>query len=498
MSDSARRPNLLFLMTDQQQSGTLAPGSMCQMPNLEALAARGVRFENCYAPSPICAPARASLFTGLLPHNHGMVDNPHTVEAYRANLKDNLPFWTLDLQKAGYHCGYFGKWHIDRSLRLENFGFAEYETEEDSYRAYRAYRRQLNLPEKAPAPQQTTLVEQKGYKPFIISGLSPEAPEAALEHYLYSRGIQFIEQQAQRNTDQPWALVLSALAPHDPYITARQYFERYDPRAVQQPASFQDDLADRPMIYRRLQQVWKDLSWADFARISASYYGFCSMMDDQVGRALAALDRTSQAENTLVVFISDHGDYLGAHRLLLKGVPAFEQAYRVPLIISGPGLPSGKTVSQRVSQLDLAASILPLLGLSPENCVRSELPTLGRSLLPLLGDTPQDLAQQSAWSSQHFAECHGQRFFYTQRVLWWQEYKYVFNGFDQDEFYDLQSDPHELHNLAQETNLRPLIEEMAARMWKVMHTSQDTNMIEAEYGMFRFAPVGPRLTNLNK
>jgi len=252
------------------------------------------------------------------------------------------------------------------------------------------------------------------------------------------------------------------------------------------------------MIYRRLQQVWKDLTWEDFARISASYYGFCSMMDDQVGRVLAALDSTGQAENTLVVYISDHGDYLGAHRLLLKGVPAFEQAYRVPLIMAGPGLPAGKTVSQRVSQLDLAASMLPLLGLSRENSEKSALPAIGRSLIPLFGESPEQIAQQNAWSSQHFAECHGQRFFYTQRVLWWQDYKYVFNGFDQDEFYDLKSDPHELHNLAQEAHLRPIIEEMAARMWNVMHATQDTNMIEAEYGMFRFAPVGPSIINQNK
>ena len=105
---------------------------------------------------------------------------------------------------------------------------------------------------------------------------------------------------------------------------------------------------------------------------------------------------------------------------------------------------------------------------------------------------PADLAAQNAWSSQHFAECHGQRFFYTQRVLWWQDYKYVFNGFDQDEFYDLHNDPHELHNLALAPEMRPLMEEMVARMWTVMHATGDFNMTEAEYGMFRFAPVGPR------
>jgi arylsulfatase A-like enzyme len=486
MTKSPSEPNLLFLITDQQRADTLAPGSPCQTPHLDSLARRGVRFENCYAPNPICSPVRASLFTGLLPHNHGMVDNPHTVEAYRANLKAGLPFWTRDLQQAGYYCGYYGKWHVERSLRLEDFGFNEYETEDGDYRGYRAHRRQMGLPEKVAAPQQVVKVEQKGYRPFVLSGAIPEPPEATLEQYIFSRGVQFIEEQAARPTQRPWALVLSTLGPHDPYLVPGEYLERYDPRQIPLPASFGDDLAGRPAIYRRIQQVWASLEWEEYARAIASYYAFCSLIDDQVGRIMAALQASGQSENTLVVYISDHGDYMGDHRLMLKGVPAFEGAYRVPLILAGPGIPQGETVTQRVNHLDLAASTMPLLGFQAGAV--SGHPSIGRSLLPLLNG---DQAARQDWSSLHFAECHGQRFFYTQRVVWWEQYKYVFNGFDLDELYDLAGDPYELHNLAQEAGMRPVLEEMAARMWQVIQTTGDANMIDAEYGMFRFAPVGP-------
>jgi arylsulfatase A-like enzyme len=483
------------LITDQQRADTLSPSSLCQTPHLDRLAQRGARFKNCYAPNPICAPSRASLFTGLLPHNHGMVDNPHTVEPYRANLKDGLPFWTQALQKAGYHNAYFGKWHVERSERLEDFGFAEYDTDRGRYQGFREYRRDLGLPEKPAAPLDTVSVEQKGYSPFVLSGIVPEPSEAALEHYIYSRGIQFIESQAARKGGSPWGLVLSTLAPHDPYLVPRSHYERYDPSQIPVPPSFDDDLSGRPAIYRRIQSVWQGLGWEEIARATAAYYAFCSLVDDQVGRLMLALEKTGQLENTLIVYVSDHGDYMGEHRLMLKGIPPFESAYRVPLLLAGPGIPQGCTISERVNLLDLGVSMLPLLGL-PQPQSLPELPSIGRSILPLLEHSLARLTGSSPatldWSSLHFAECHGQRFHYTQRILWWQDYKYVFNGFDQDELYNLAQDPHELHNLAPDSSQRPILEEMAARMWQVMHQTHDKNMTEAEYGMFRFAPLGPR------
>lgn len=117
-----------------------------------------------------------------------------------------------------------------------------------------------------------------------------------------------------------------------------------------------------------------------------------------------------------------------------------------------------------------------------------EFPGHGRSLLPLLQ------AEPGPWSSEAFAECHGQRFYYTQRVLWRDNLKYVFNGFDNDELYDLASDPHELHNLAADPAWWPALEAMSSRMWQIIRQTDDFNMYKAQYGMFRFVPVGPEET----
>ncbi len=463
------RPNLLFLITDQQQAATIDPATLCQTPHLAQLAAAGTRFSRCYAPNPICSPSRASLMTGLLPHSHGMVDVTHAVEPYRAELKPGLSFWSGTLQAAGYHTAYFGKWHIDRTNRLENFGFETYSVE--------PYHQLQGLVERGGPMRLRVTVQQKGYKDFLLCGVTDDPAEAVPEYGLYNDGINFLRQAAQI-PPRPWALFISSEAPHDPYVVPKTYYERYNPVDIPRPASFDDALADRPTIYRRIQQVWRQLDWPAFAQAIACYYAYCSLMDDQIGRLLAVLEETGQAENTLIVFTSDHGDYVGAHRLFLKGIPAFEEAYRIPLIFKGPGIPAGRVVDQIVSSLDLGPSIVKLTTGDDFSCH-------GRSLLPLLQ------AETGPWDSAAFAECHGQRFYYTQRVVWRDNYKYVFNGFDEDELYDLAADPHELRNLARDPAFQPVLEDMAEGMWQIIRQTDDFNMYKAQYGMFRYAPVGP-------
>jgi choline-sulfatase len=462
-------PNLLFLITDQQRADTIESQTACQTPNLDSLAAAGTRFSRCYTPSPICSPARATLMTGLLPHSHGMVDNGHTVPSYRASLQPGLAFWPLALQEAGYRTGYFGKWHVERSNRLQNFGFDTYEVEQ--------YQQRLGLVTDDRPMEPRLLVQQKGYGDFLLYGVCDAAVDTTPEYHLYSDGIRFLHQAAEE-PERPWLLMLSTEAPHDPYIALRDYYDRYDPADIQLPTSFDDDLADRPAIYRRIQRVWQELERQHFAQATACYYASCTMIDDQIGRILAALDELGMTDNTLIVFASDHGDYLGAHHLFLKGIPAFEEVYRVPLIIKGPGVPAGGLVNEVVSLLDLAPTLVQLT-------TGGEFPCQGRSMLPLLAGGEGD------WQSEAYAECHGVRFYYTQRILWRDNHKYVFNGFDEDEFYDLGADPHELHNLSTEAQYLPLIESMAARMWEIIRQTDDFNMAEAQYAMFRFAPVGP-------
>lgn len=464
------KPNLLFLMTDQQRADTIELHTACQTPNLDKLAAGGTQFQRCYTVNPICSPARASLMSGVLPHSHGMVDVAHAVPSYRAKFDTTLPLWPQMLRRAGYDTAFFGKWHVERSNRLEDFGFDTYEVGQ--------YQQKLGLVQVEIVLAHRRLVSQKGYDDFLLYGVSDQPVESLPEYRMFSDGIAFLEKAAAAGT-RPWALFLSTEAPHDPYIAPRHFYDRYDLDQIEPPANFEDDLADRPVIYRRIQSVWNDLQWEDFAQATACYYANCTMVDEQIGRILGALETLGFASNTLILFTSDHGDYMGEHHLMLKGIPAFEGAYRIPLLLSGPGVPADRKVDEVVSLLDLAPTIVQL-------SLDEAFPCEGRSLIPLIQGSDNN------WLSEAFAECHGQRFNYTQRVLWRDDYKYVFNGFDNDELYDLANDPHELKNIASDSIQRPTLEKLASRMWEIMHETGDKTMVEAQYGMFRFAPVGPK------
>jgi len=474
-----RRPNLLFLIADQQRADTIAQGGPCLTPHLQALAREGASFARCYAPNPICSPTRASLFTGLLPHAHGMTDVTHAVPATQADLAPGVEVWTSRLKAAGYRVGYFGKWHVERDDDPGRFGVDEYEVD---LRLKGVVSHEGHLDPRVE-------VEQPGYKPFLLAGVSDEPASATREAYLVDRALDFLS----RAGDGPWALFVSTEAPHDPYLVPWELYERYDAAAIDLPASWGDPMDDRPGVYRRIAKTWRGLSDDEARQVIACYYAACSGVDDQFGRLLAGLDDAGVRDDTYVVFTSDHGDYLGAHGLFLKGVAPFEEVYRVPLVVRGPDVAPGLVVDEPASLVDLGRTLVSLL-------LGEDSGGHGRVLSARLrsegsgGEAAAAAPQQGAGpvpDGLAYAEFHGQRLRYTQRIVWRGRYKYVFNGFDEDELYDLEQDPHELVNLAHRPEAQPVLRELAAEMWRVARDTGDDTLFQAEYGMFRFAPVGP-------
>jgi arylsulfatase A-like enzyme len=513
------QPNVVVVLTDQQQAQTVEPDSQCSMSNVSRLAAEGTRFSRAYTANPVCSPSRASLFTGHLPHNHGMVDVAHNVEPYRANFRDELETWPDRLADTGYTLGYFGKWHVERSNELERFGFDTYDVlRGDEFKeGYQQYRQSLGLDpdidlrnlygwdgvDDSPLSM-ATFAEHDGYKDLLVYGTHTEPAAGMKDYYVFEQGIDFITDHADSD---PWCLTISADGPHDPYLVPESYYEQYDADAFERPPNFDDNLEDKPAAYRNHQRVWDEFGWKEFAEARACYYAYCSFIDDQIGRVLDALERTDQLNETVIVFASDHGDQMGGHRLFLKGGFSFEESYRIPMIVRHPDGIGGQVRDELVQLHDLSATITDVAGTGafPEQTtvpienpiasasgepvdteVETDTSFHPTSLLPFIhGERPVDHRQEA------FAEFHGVRFFTTQRIVWDDRYKYVFNANDRDELYDLQRDPHEQTNLVSSPDYQEIKRDLAERMWEIIDETGDYTIFNTDYGMFRFAPIGP-------
>ena len=473
MTSAGRPPNILVFMTDQQQAAVTERGHPCRMPNVNRFAEEGVRFVRAHTPTALCAPARASLMTGLYAHRHVMLNNPHVPQSIRRDLVEPFPMWSDRLKDAGYRMHYCGKWGVTEGVNgPDNHGW-EIPDRETAHKLWTPW------PGRDAALKGAHELRRPGYKPYLLYGEVTDGPEAFPE-------LRWTRYAAARLKElaagpEPWCLFLALHGPHDPYLAPSAHLRLYDPATVPQPVNFDDSLADKPAVYRRQRhELWGSMEWEDYAGATAAYWAYNSFIDDLFGELLAALDATGQARDTLVLYLSDHGEMMGAHGLFFKGVTAFEECYRIPLIARWPaGIEAGKICGEFASLLDVGPTLLEAAG-------APSLPEAhGRSFLPLLrGVLPAD------WPQEFFGQFFGSELLYTQRILVTKTHKYVFNGFDFDELYDLVADPGETRNLYFSPEHEPLLHEMVARMWRRAFLAGDLVTCHG-YPTTDLVPLGP-------
>ncbi len=377
------QPNILFICTDQQRYDALGcyGNPSIQTPTIDALAQDGVLFEQTYVQNPVCAPSRASLMTGQYPGNHGLWANG-------VALPDHHPLFSKVLADGGYDCGMIGKMHLSacfegRTERRLDDGFRYYAWAHDP--AHRSPENNYHLWLAGEFPELHDQAAEKGGRARHEPGGFDTMPtEAHYSRWASTRAIEFLEQN--RNEDAPFFLRVNFFDPHHPFVVPPEYVARYDPDSLPDPVGFEEELATKPPI----QQRASDESYAGHARgfasytsreikeIIAAYYAMVTLVDDEVKRILDRLDALGLADDTIVIFTSDHGEMLGDHQLLLKGPMLYDCAVRIPLIMRWPGhLPAGERRSDLVQWIDLTSTFVELAGLPP-------MPTAqGMSLLPL-------------------------------------------------------------------------------------------------------------------
>ncbi|MGI8485344.1 MAG: sulfatase family protein [Thermomicrobiales bacterium] len=471
------RPNILFICTDQQRFDALGcyGNPYIQSPAIDALAADGVLFERCIVQSPVCAPSRASLMTGQYPRTHGLWGNG-------VALPDYQPVFTKALADGGYDCGSIGKMHLSacfggRTERRLDDGFRFFAWAHDPSHGSpeNAYHHWL---EREFPDLYTQAIASRGDKEHQGISFDDMPTEAHYSRWTSETAIDFLE--TERQPEKPFFLWVNFYDPHHPFVAPQEYIDRYDPNTLPKPVGFPGELETKPEI----QRVASAESYAGHARgfatydakgikqIIATYYAMVSLIDDEVKRILDRLDTLGLGDYTIVIFTSDHGEMLGDHQLLLKGPMLYEPAVRVPLIMRWPGhLPAGERRSDLVEWIDLNPTFLELAGLLP-------LPgNQGISLLPLAhGDAD---AQTRGWAlCEYLNSGHPYDPPVFLSMLQTDRHKLIVQhgppAADRPrtgELYDLEADPHELHNLWEDPGAATIRIEMERMLLDVLVAS---------------------------
>jgi len=471
-----KRPNILLVLTDQQRMDSLGAygASLSDTPHVDALAERGVVFRQAYTPCTVCSPARASLFTGRYPHEHGVTRNG-------AHLDLSLPTIAQPLMDAGYRLGYTGKWHVDDVYGPTHFGFEANDWLGYSHPAGGVYMRSFARSCKYPVNHYLEYLKERGiaqpeledavYYPamdsFEIYARQTGPVEASFEHYVAEEAIGLAERFAQRaeEDERPFFIWANFWGPHDPYILPEPFYSRFNGEDVQLSDSMQEEWHHKPWVQRMMSSnYWgvEDMDESIWREAVAKYAGYCALLDWETGRMINRLDELGVLDNTIVVYTSDHGSMVGHHKLTDKGPYPYDDIQRIPLIVAGPGVSGGQECNDFAYLHDLAPTFLQIAAAEPIHC------TAAQSLIPaLVGDAmPQE-------RSDVYMTRHHHPYAYEQRWLRTRRFKYAFNAFDVDELYDLENDPEEMVNRIDDPSFRAVRDQLVQTMWERIVDTRD-------------------------
>lgn len=488
----SQRPNILLITSDQQRGDCYGfEGRAIKTPHLDQLAKNGTRFSNCITPNPVCQPARASILTGQLPLTHGVHDNGIDLDPALGELG-----MAGALSTAGYDTKYIGKAHFATYHTNEPTGTPECITSSANYDPewngpYMGWQNvELLLlghnywdPSEPPQGHHYERWYHAGGRGQQLNARyaerkSPPTSGAQTFHsglpvayhnstWVGNQTIDFV--QSRQSSDEPFLCWASFPDPHHPFDAPEPWSKLHPLDEIDLPPHRTRDLDSRPWWHRAALErspqgkpehvkIRKEYSRIEpqsdkqLREIIQNYYGQISLIDHNVGRILIALEEAGLAENTIVIYTSDHGDWLGDHGLVLKGPMHYEGLLRVGMIARGPGVPAGKIVDEPVSTLDLSPTFCDYAQASPL------LTQHGQTLRPLIetDDATRDFAY-AEW--ELLPNRVGVQL--SLRTVRTKHHKLTLElGSEAGELYDLVGDPHELDNRFDDPSLADIQQEL--------------------------------------
>ncbi|MBP7747401.1 MAG: sulfatase [Phycisphaerae bacterium] len=444
-----RRPNILYIMTDDHAAHALScyGSRINQTPHMDRIAREGMRFANCFCTNGICAPSRATILTGKYSHRNGILDN-------RQEFDGGQTTFPKLLQQAGYETALIGKWH----LKTDPTGFDYWDI----------------------LPGQGIY-----HDPDFIS------PEGRKKHSGYATDIttdKCVQWLAGRGRERPFALLCQHKAPHRPWEPDAKHARLYEGVDIPEPVTFNDDYATRcdaarqqaMTIERHLKE--KDVKGAPpdgltraarkswyYQRYIKDYLRCVASVDDNIGRLLDYLDKNDLTENTIVIYTSDQGFFLGDHGWYDKRF-MYEEALRMPLLVRYPrAIKPGSVNEDLVLNIDFAPTFLDCAGVKPPAEMQ------GVSFQPLLsGQRPADW--RTSMYYRYYENGHGEHQVLPHYGVRTRRHKLIhfLGGLDAWELYDLEKDPHELHNVYAEPAYASTVQELKAELARLQKQYGDT------------------------
>jgi arylsulfatase A-like enzyme len=451
------RPNILFIMTDdQQQSAMSAYGNrILKTPNLDRIGAEGIRFTEMFVTNSLCAPSRASFLTGLYSHTHGVTTNAasNSISRDQPGLKESQGTFVHLLKKAGYHTGLVGKWHL-RSLPT---GFDQWIILPGGGGPY-------NDPEMITNSMR---IKFRGHADDVVG----------------DQALVFLQ---QRPKDRPFCLLFNFKSPHRNWVPAMRFEKMFENVEIPMPRSFTDDFAGRPEALRKTEMAVATMSdfrnrgvpenlapeerkKLNFQQLARNYYRTMLSVDENVGRVLDFLDKNDLAKDTVVIFSSDNGFFLGEHGLFDKRL-MYEPSIRVPLLVRFPSRiqPGQVNSKEMIINVDVAPTILELAGASVPEWIH------GHSFLSLL--EKKEVAWRDAflyefyeYPAEHCARKHrGVRTAQWKLIHFWEQPQ-------EWELYDLRNDPDEMNNLYGRPDRERRVRDLQSRLDALRHDTGDVD-----------------------
>ena len=418
------KPNILIFMVDQL-NGTLfpdGPAEWLHAPNLKKLAERSTRFKNAYTASPLCAPGRAAFMSGQLPSDTGVYDNA-------AEFISSIPTYAHHLRRAGYQTCLSGKMHFVGPDQMHGF---EERLTTDIYPADFGWTPDYRKPGERIDWWYHNMGSVTG------SGVAEISNQMEYDDEVAYHATRKVYDYARSNDERPWCMTVSFTHPHDPYVARKKYWDLYEDCEHLLPTVPAMDYEDHDTHSKRIFDAndWRsfDISEDDIKRSRRAYFANISYLDDKIGEVMEAVKATRQ--ETIIMFVSDHGDMLGERGLWFK-MSFFEGSARVPMMICAPDMQPG-LITTPVSNIDVCPTLCDLAGVDMSEV---EPWTTGQSVKPL----GQGVERTEPVAIEYAAEAS-----YSPMVsLRYGKWKYNRCKLDADQLFDLDADPHELTNLAE-------------------------------------------------